>query len=843
MSSRKFFHVPACCCGALILLAGSSNLAAASFIGEAAEYPYTIRTMSGAPIPSFAGSVAAIARSLTNVPPGLTNIIEISVRGWNNLALREDGTVVSWSEASDVPWRLDDNPIPGSLSNVAQVAAGSRFSLALTAGGRVVGWGENDLAATVPENLSNAVEIAAGAAHGLARTADGRIVGWGYRMDHPDNVPANLSNVVAIAAGHGFSLALRSDGSVVYWTDTGRVTTLNESHILSIAANYCAAMLRADGTVLTYYPAVGVAEAATNMVAVTMGRFLFALRPDGSVHYTSGFEPAADLANVVGLAAGENHALALVGDGRPTPLAGVFPRTAFTGHRVIMNARVAGATPLSYQWFHNSQKLAGATNAILHLESVTLSDSGSYVVTAENPLGSISVTNTVLEVAEISPFIMESPAGYTSYPGGLAKFAVRANGSHPLAYQWLFEGEAIPGATNDTLNLNDLCFDDAGLYRVEVSNAFGKVSSEDVLLRVGPLVPMGYWSSPDPHCFSRPAHVPPDASDVVAVACGHYHTVGLRRDGTVTSWGFRDNWCSWVNPPLEVPSGLSNIVAVAAGEYHSFALSNDGTIAAWGELGWQGMHVPPPLSNVVAVAARGMFNAALLADGKVAAWGGFGADVPADLTNAVAIAVGRSGLALTSDRRLAAFGLGSAYWQDRLSDLTNIVGIAAGFRHMVALDGEGNVTVRSASSSLGEDVPLDATNIVAVAAGYANTLALRADGRIVGWGQQGPVSPPDLSNVTSLWAGDYQAIARVERVGLPPAAGLHLRAVRLNEGQFTVHVETVPGAIYLLESTDSLTDQEWRLQKPLVLGDGTVKLLTGGAPESRQRFFRARLLR
>ncbi|RKG78925.1 hypothetical protein D7W79_11730 [Corallococcus exercitus] len=75
---------------------------------------------------------------------------------------------------------------------------------------------------------------------------------------------------------------------------------------------------------------------------------------------------------------------------------------------------------------------------------------------------------------------------------------------------------------------------------------------------------------------------------VVAVASSGWHTLALRADGTVWSWGYNgqgqlgDGTTVSRRTPVQV-AGLSGVVAVAAGHSHSLALLSDGTVRAWGE--------------------------------------------------------------------------------------------------------------------------------------------------------------------------------------------------------------------------------------------------------------------
>ena len=71
------------------------------------------------------------------------------------------------------------------------------------------------------------------------------------------------------------------------------------------------------------------------------------------------------------------------------------------------------------------------------------------------------------------------------------------------------------------------------------------------------------------------------------IASGGYHSLALKTDGTVWSWGrnnfgqLGDNTNTNRLLPVQV-QGLSGVSAISAGYYHSLALKNDGTVWAWG---------------------------------------------------------------------------------------------------------------------------------------------------------------------------------------------------------------------------------------------------------------------
>lgn len=74
---------------------------------------------------------------------------------------------------------------------------------------------------------------------------------------------------------------------------------------------------------------------------------------------------------------------------------------------------------------------------------------------------------------------------------------------------------------------------------------------------------------------------------VIAIAVGEQHTVALKSEGTVWTWGYNtygqlgDGSNAERNTPVQV-SGLSDITAIAAGWEHTIALKSDGTVWTWG---------------------------------------------------------------------------------------------------------------------------------------------------------------------------------------------------------------------------------------------------------------------
>lgn len=90
--------------------------------------------------------------------------------------------------------------------------------------------------------------------------------------------------------------------------------------------------------------------------------------------------------------------------------------------------------------------------------------------------------------------------------------------------------------------------------------------------------------------------IPPSLTNAVALASGGGNfSLALRTDGTVVAWG--DNLYGECN----IPPGLSNVVAIGAGAYNGFAVRSDGTLVAWGDNSRGQTNLPPGLANVVQV--------------------------------------------------------------------------------------------------------------------------------------------------------------------------------------------------------------------------------------------------
>jgi len=112
-----------------------------------------------------------------------------------------------------------------------------------------------------------------------------------------------------------------------------------------------------------------------------------------------------------------------------------------------------------------------------------------------------------------SPLITSQPTNQTVAAGGTANFSVTAGGATPLSYQWNFNGTNILGATNTTLTLTNVQFNQAGNYAVLVTNSYGSVLSSNAMLTVT-LDHFAWNPIPSPRFLNTPFAVVIQARDM-----------------------------------------------------------------------------------------------------------------------------------------------------------------------------------------------------------------------------------------------------------------------------------------------------------------------------------------
>jgi alpha-tubulin suppressor-like RCC1 family protein len=226
------------------------------------------------------------------------------------------------------------------------------------------------------------------------------------------------------------------------------------------------------------------------------------------------------------------------------------------------------------------------------------------------------------------------------------------------------------------------------------------------------------------------------------VTCGNAHTVAIRQDGTLWAWGHNNygqagNGSSGLvnqRTPAQVGTA-NNWASVSAGTYHTLALRRDGTLWAWGDdsqrqIGATSIatqqNTPVQVgtdANWVSVSAGTYYSLAIKADGTLWAWGENGA--------------GQLGSGNTMTN----------YFPTKVGTATNWASVAGGFQHTAGLRRDGTLWTWGYNSNgqLGNGTSGNTTQLLptrvgtattwaALAVGQSHNLARRTDNSIYAWG-------------------------------------------------------------------------------------------------------------
>jgi photosystem II stability/assembly factor-like uncharacterized protein len=130
----------------------------------------------------------------------------------------------------------------------------------------------------------------------------------------------------------------------------------------------------------------------------------------------------------------------------------------------------------------------------------------SLVAVASNGISSVIVASggTILQAYDtVAVAAAGAPAFANPVPdrsliaGGFTSFVATPTGAPPFTYQWLKNGNPIPGATNDRLSFTSAQSQDNGAYSAVITNSAGSATSNAATLSVTPL-PDFAWRNPVP---------------------------------------------------------------------------------------------------------------------------------------------------------------------------------------------------------------------------------------------------------------------------------------------------------------------------------------------------------
>jgi len=166
--------------------------------------------------------------------------------------------------------------------------------------------------------------------------------------------------------------------------------------------------------------------------------------------------------------------------------------TLTAGQTAQFTVAATGTPPLTYQWrkggdaVEDGGNISGAAAATLTVVNVQAADAGSYDVVVSNAAGSIPSQPATLVVVPALPAITQQPQSQTVETGDTATFSVGFQSVEGLTYQWLKDGEELPGRTTSQLEISNAQPADEGEYRLRIANGLTSLLSNPATLTVLP---------------------------------------------------------------------------------------------------------------------------------------------------------------------------------------------------------------------------------------------------------------------------------------------------------------------------------------------------------------------
>jgi glucose/arabinose dehydrogenase len=148
---------------------------------------------------------------------------------------------------------------------------------------------------------------------------------------------------------------------------------------------------------------------------------------------------------------------------------------AYSGHvgdTVDLVADIICNPAPTYQWQMLQEGtwtgIPGATQATLTIASAPFTTNGSYRVVASNSNGSVTSDTVPVSLTYPPPAITAHPTPAGVEAGAPVSFSVTATGLGNLTYQWLKDGDPLPGQTAATFSIPSVNSGHTGVYSVRI---------------------------------------------------------------------------------------------------------------------------------------------------------------------------------------------------------------------------------------------------------------------------------------------------------------------------------------------------------------------------------------
>ena len=441
------------------------------------------------------------------------------------------------------------------------------------------------------------------------------------------------------------------------------------------------------------------------------------------------------------------------------------------GQPINLFVTAGGTAPFNYTWLFQSSVISGATGPTLTINNAQAANEGIYYAVVANSVGSVTSAVISVRITPSAPVIINNPASLTLPASSNATFSVVATGSRPLGYQWLFKKTPIAGATAPQYSLSNVQSGNSGAYQVIVSNSLGTVTSTAATLTVTPLAP--YFT------------IQPVSGQ--AAAGSNYTFTGLANGSQPISYRWQHNGTNLPGATLASLT-LKNLVTGESGAYTLLASNTVATsLSTAAQLT---VYAKPALLLLLTNQVVDVSNTVVLAVHATGSptptysweWNNIpisGSGPTLIITNILRSQTGYYSVTVTNQfggassmARVSVFGPTSPIvaWGDNSegqttvpTNLDDIVAIAGGDYHSVALHHNGKLAAWGYNGDGQTTVPTNSLAFVAIAAGANHNLAITKTGTLVAWGldDDGQIDIPSAAsnNVLNVAGGDAHSLA------------------------------------------------------------------------------------
>ncbi len=289
----------------------------------------------------------------------LTNVVDVVAGTYFSAALKSDGTVWNWGSNSEMgsgniagdkctPLQVLGINGSGVINNVVSIFTSENNTILLQANGTISGW---QYPGNFPVQLSQisagTLAVAAGSSHSLDLRTSGKVFSWGSNSygqlgnggsganafkKSPVSVKGvggsgNLENIIAVSGGLNHSIALTSDGKILAWGNNLHGELGNGNFNSSVFPGFV--KLSYGGSLFSITTMIAI---STNGGSFNYGQHNLALADNGTVWawgandkgqcgtgsiggYQNVIKQVVGLTNIIAVACGPDHSLALKSDG------------------------------------------------------------------------------------------------------------------------------------------------------------------------------------------------------------------------------------------------------------------------------------------------------------------------------------------------------------------------------------------------------------------------------------------------------------------------------------------------------------------------------------------------